>query len=62
MTHTFFFAHGELTITLEDIENHLRLPILGDCDPSKIELSPTELKVETILVELCREEEYIFGH
>ncbi len=49
-THTFLFAHGELTVTLEDIENHWRLPILGDCDPSEIELSPTELKAETILL------------
>ena len=49
-THTFFFAHGELTVTLEDIENHWRLPILGDCDPSEIKLSPAEIKVETILL------------
>ena len=49
-THTFFFAHGELTVTLEDIENHWRLPILGDCDPSEIKLSPVEIKVETILL------------
>jgi hypothetical protein len=49
-THTFFFAHGELTVTLEDVENHWRLPILGDCDPSEIELSPAELKAETILL------------
>ena len=38
-SHTFFFAHGELTVTLEDIENHWMLPILGNCDPSEIELS-----------------------
>ena len=29
-THTFFFAHGKLTVTLEDVENHWLLPILGD--------------------------------
>jgi hypothetical protein len=29
-THTFFFTHGELTVTLEDIENHWLLSILGD--------------------------------
>ena len=49
-THTFFFAHGELTVTLEDIENHWWLPILGDCDPFEIELSSTELKAKTILL------------
>uniref|UniRef100_A0A2N9GHJ1 Aminotransferase-like plant mobile domain-containing protein n=1 Tax=Fagus sylvatica TaxID=28930 RepID=A0A2N9GHJ1_FAGSY len=27
-THTFFFAHGEMTVTLEDVENHWLLPIL----------------------------------
>uniref|UniRef100_A0A2N9FF22 Aminotransferase-like plant mobile domain-containing protein n=1 Tax=Fagus sylvatica TaxID=28930 RepID=A0A2N9FF22_FAGSY len=32
-THTFFFAHGELTVTLEDVENHWLLPILGVCFP-----------------------------
>uniref|UniRef100_A0A2N9FC47 Aminotransferase-like plant mobile domain-containing protein n=1 Tax=Fagus sylvatica TaxID=28930 RepID=A0A2N9FC47_FAGSY len=47
-THTFFFAHGELTVTLEDVENHWRLPILGDCDPSEVELSPAEIKAEAI--------------
>jgi hypothetical protein len=26
-SHTFFFAHGELIVTLEDIENHWLLPI-----------------------------------
>ena len=49
-THTFFFAHSKLTVTLEDVENHWRLPILGDYDPSEIELSPAELKAETILL------------
>ena len=39
-THTVFFAHGELTVTLEDIENHWLLPILGDQDPAEVELSP----------------------
>jgi hypothetical protein len=48
-THTFFFAHGELTVTLEDVENHWRLPILGDCDPSEVELSPAEIKAEAVL-------------
>ncbi len=49
--HTFFFAHGELTVTLEDTENHWMLPILGDLDPAEIELSPEELKVEATLVD-----------
>ena len=43
-THTFFFAHGELTVTLEDVENHWRLPILGDYDPSEVELSLPRLR------------------
>ena len=50
LTHKFFFAHGELTVTLEDVENHWRLPILGDCDPSEIEFSLAKLKAETILL------------
>ena len=50
-THTFLFAHGELTVTLEDIENHWMLPILGDQDLAEIELSPEELKVEVALVD-----------
>uniref|UniRef100_A0A2N9H2H3 Aminotransferase-like plant mobile domain-containing protein n=1 Tax=Fagus sylvatica TaxID=28930 RepID=A0A2N9H2H3_FAGSY len=49
-THTFFFAHGELTVTLKDVKNHWRLPILGDYDLSEIELSHAELKAETILL------------
>jgi hypothetical protein len=44
--HTFFFAHGELTVTLEDIENHWQLPILGDQDPAEVELSPEKLRME----------------
>ncbi len=50
-THTFFFAHDELTVALEDIENHWMLPILGDQDPTEIELSPEELKVEAVLAD-----------
>jgi hypothetical protein len=49
-TQKFFFAHDELIVTLEDVENHWRLLILGDCDPSEIELSPAELNAETILL------------
>ncbi len=48
-THTFFFAHGEMTVTLEDIENHWLLPILRDQDPVELELSPEELKIEAAL-------------
>uniref|UniRef100_A0A2N9GTA7 Aminotransferase-like plant mobile domain-containing protein n=1 Tax=Fagus sylvatica TaxID=28930 RepID=A0A2N9GTA7_FAGSY len=53
-THTFFFAHGEMTVTLEDIENQWLLPILGDQDPAEIALSPEESKVEAVLAELHR--------
>ena len=49
--HTFFFAHGELTVTLEDIENHWLLPILGDQDPAELELSPEELRIEATLAD-----------
>ena len=56
-----FFAHGELTVTLEDIENHWRLPILGDCDPSKIELSPTKLKAENILLNYVGKKNIFLG-
>ena len=48
---TFFFAHGELTVTLEDIENHWLLPILGDQDPADFELSLEELRIEAALVD-----------
>uniref|UniRef100_A0A2N9GIL9 Aminotransferase-like plant mobile domain-containing protein n=1 Tax=Fagus sylvatica TaxID=28930 RepID=A0A2N9GIL9_FAGSY len=50
-THTFFFAHGELTVTLEDVENHWLLPILGDQDPAEIALSPEESKIEAVLAD-----------
>ena len=50
-SHTFFFAHGELTVTLEDIENHWLLPILDDQDPAEIELSPEELRIEAALAD-----------
>jgi hypothetical protein len=50
-THTFFFAHGEMTVTLEDVENHWLLPILGDQDPAELELSPEELKIEAALAD-----------
>jgi hypothetical protein len=50
-THTFFFAHSKLTVTLEDVENHWMLPILGDQDPAKVELSSKELRVEVALVD-----------
>ena len=48
-SHTFFFTHGEMTVTLEDVENHWLLPILGDQDPAEFELSPEELKIEAAL-------------
>jgi hypothetical protein len=48
-THTFFFAWGELTLTLEDIENHWMLPILGEFAPSVIELSAKEEEIAVAL-------------
>uniref|UniRef100_A0A2N9H6Y4 Aminotransferase-like plant mobile domain-containing protein n=1 Tax=Fagus sylvatica TaxID=28930 RepID=A0A2N9H6Y4_FAGSY len=50
-THTFFFAHGELTVTLEDVENHWLLPILGDQGPADLILSPKELEIESALAD-----------
>jgi hypothetical protein len=50
-THTFFFSHGELTVTSEDIENHWLLPILGDQDPAEVKLSPEELRIEAALAD-----------
>ena len=48
-TYTFFFSCGELTITLEDVANQLLLPILGDVDPTILELSSDEEAVEAKL-------------
>uniref|UniRef100_A0A2N9HSJ8 Aminotransferase-like plant mobile domain-containing protein n=1 Tax=Fagus sylvatica TaxID=28930 RepID=A0A2N9HSJ8_FAGSY len=41
-----FFSWGEFTITLEDVENHWMLPVLGDMDPYVIEMSNEEIRVE----------------
>uniref|UniRef100_A0A2N9GAC1 Aminotransferase-like plant mobile domain-containing protein n=1 Tax=Fagus sylvatica TaxID=28930 RepID=A0A2N9GAC1_FAGSY len=49
-THTFFFLWGELTITLEDVENHWLLPVLGDMDPFAVEMSEEETLVEQALM------------
>ena len=48
-THTFFFSCNEVTVTLEDVANQLLLPILGDVDPTTLELSPEEEAVEAEL-------------
>ena len=48
-TCNFFISCGELTVTLKDVENQLLLPILGDMDPSNIQLSA---KVEAVEMEL----------
>jgi hypothetical protein len=48
-THTFFFAWGELTLTLEDIANHWMLPILGEHSFSGIKLSAEEEEVAAAL-------------
>ena len=50
-THTFVFAHGELTVTLEDVENHWLLLILGDQGPAELELSPEESRIEATLAD-----------
>ena len=47
--HTFFFSCGELTVTLEDVANQLLLPILGDADPTALELSLEEEAIEAEL-------------
>ena len=48
-THTFFLSCGEITITLKDVANQLLLSILGDTDPTNIELSAEEEVVEAEL-------------
>ena len=48
-THTFFLSYGEIIVTLEDMDNQLLLPILGDTDPNNIELSTEEEAMETEL-------------
>ena len=48
-THTFFFSCGEVTVTLEDVANQLLLPILGDVDPTTLELSLEEEAMEAEL-------------
>jgi hypothetical protein len=60
-SHTFFFAHSELTVTLENIENHWLLPILGDQDPAEIELSPEELRIEAALADYIRRKKTSLG-
>ena len=40
---------GEITVTLEDVANQLLLPILGDVDPSDIQLSTEEEALEAEL-------------
>ena len=48
-THNFFFAWGELTVTLEDIVNHWMLAILGEHSFFGIELSAAEEEVVVAL-------------
>uniref|UniRef100_A0A2N9F9W3 Aminotransferase-like plant mobile domain-containing protein n=1 Tax=Fagus sylvatica TaxID=28930 RepID=A0A2N9F9W3_FAGSY len=43
-------AGGEFTITLEDVENHWMLPVLGEMDPSAVEMSEEEIRVEQALM------------
>ena len=60
-THTFVFAHGELTVTLEDVENHWLLPILGDQGPAELELSPEESRIEATLADYIRRKNIALG-
>jgi hypothetical protein len=60
-THTFFFAHGELTVTLEDVENHWLLPILSDQDPAELKLSPEELRIEAALADYIGQKNIALG-
>ena len=48
-THTFFHSYGKLIVTLEDMANQLLLSILGDIEPSDIQLFADE---EAMQVEL----------
>ena len=48
-THTFFLSCSEITVTLEDVENQLLLPILSDVDPGALKLSLEEEAVEAEL-------------
>ena len=48
-THTFFFSYGEVIMTLKDVANQLLLPILGDIDPTTLDLSPKEEAMEAEL-------------
>ena len=48
-TYTFFLSCDEINVTLEDVVNQLLLPILGNIDPSNIELSPEEEAMEAKL-------------
>jgi hypothetical protein len=48
-THTFFFAWGELTLTLEDIANHWMLPILDEYSFAGIKLFAEEEEVAAAL-------------
>ena len=38
-------------MTLEDVQNHWLLPILGDQDPAEVELSLEELRIEAALAD-----------
>ena len=48
-THTFFLSCSKITVTLEDMDNQLLLPILSDTDPNNIKLSAEEEAVKTEL-------------
>ena len=48
-THTFFFSYGEVIVTLKYVANQLLLPILGDNNPTTLELSLEEEAVEAEL-------------
>lgn len=50
-THTFFFAWGETTVTLEDVERIWLLPSMGDTNPLELELSDEESMIAGKLLE-----------
>ena len=44
--HIFFFSVGELTITLEDVDNNFLLPVFDEENPLDISLSSENLEIE----------------
>ncbi|GLT28223.1 hypothetical protein SLA2020_031720 [Shorea laevis] len=53
-SHTFVLAFGEITVTLEDVENMMLLPIVGEEDPWHIALTSEERTTQIDLKKLMR--------